>query len=397
MPLTFQPSPNIARMKESGTIAVASKARALKAAGRAIIDLGAGEPDFDTPLFIRQAAVEALAAGATRYTATEGIPALREAIAADANRLVRAGPPVTAAEVVVSNGSKQSLYNACVCCFGPGDEVLVPTPAWTSYYEMLDLARATVVPVFGLAANSLKVTAAQLEAAATPRTRGLMLCSPSNPTGAVYSSDELTAILTLASERGWWVIADEIYVRIAYDAPADSALALAPSRDNLIVINGVAKAYAMTGWRIGWCIAPVAVSKAMTAFQSHTTSNAAAVSQHAALAALGMREQADAAVAYMVAEFHRRRDAVLEALRAFPSVRYVHPAGAFYLYVNVAGFDGAPDAGAAFATRVLEQHDVAVVPGNAFLTPDWIRASYATSQAVAVEGVTRIARCLTGV
>lgn len=396
MPLTFHPSPNIARMKESGTIAVSSKARALKAAGRAIIDLGAGEPDFDTPLFIRQAAVEALALGATRYTATEGIPALREAIAADANRLVRHGPPVTAAEVVVSNGSKQSLYNACVCCFGPGDEVLVPTPAWTSYYEMIELARATAVPVFGMVTNSLKVTADQLEAAATLRTRGLMLCSPGNPTGAVYSSDELTAILTLAAERGWWVIADEIYLRIAYDAPADSALALAPSRDNLIVINGVAKAYAMTGWRIGWAIAPVAVSKAMTAFQSHTTSNAAAVSQHAALAALGMREQADAAVAYMVAEFHRRRDAVLDVLRAFPSVTFVRPAGAFYLYVNVAGFDGAPDAGAAFAQRVLAQHDVAVVPGNAFLTPDWIRASYATSQAVAVEGVTRIARCLSG-
>ena len=198
MSLTFHPSPNIARMKESGTIAVAAKARALKAEGRAIIDLGAGEPDFDTPLFIRQAAVEALALGATRYTATEGIPALRMAIAADANRLVRHGPPVTAGEVVVSNGSKQSLYNACVCCFGPGDEVLVPTPAWTSYYEMLGLARATVVPVFGLAANSLKVSVAQLEAAATTRTRGLMLCSPSNPTGAVYSSDELTAILTLA-------------------------------------------------------------------------------------------------------------------------------------------------------------------------------------------------------
>ena len=395
MPMTFTPSQNIARMKESGTIAVAARARALKAAGRAIIDLGAGEPDFDTPQFIRDAAVAALAAGATRYTATEGIPALREAIAADANRLIRHGPAVTAAEVVVSNGSKQSLYNACMCCFGPGDEVLVPTPAWTSYYEMVGLARATVVPVFGGVANSLKVTAAQLAAAATSRTRGVMLCSPGNPTGAVYSPDEMMAILTLASARGWWVIADEIYLRIVYDGPAESVLTLAASRDNLIVINGVAKAYAMTGWRIGWSIAPVAVSKAMTAFQSHATSNAAAVSQHAAVAALTQREASDAAVTHMVGEFHRRRDAVLLALRAFPSVSYVHPAGAFYLYVNVAGFAGAPDAGAAFAERVLDQYDVAVVPGNAFLTPDWIRASYATAQATAVEGVTRIARCLT--
>lgn len=394
MPLVFQPSLNIARMKESATLAVAAKARALKAAGRAIIDLGAGEPDFDTPLFIREAAVKALAEGATRYTATEGILSLREAIAADANRYVRGLSAVAANEVVVSNGSKQSLYNACVCCFGPGDEVLIPTPAWTSYYEMVELARATAVPVFGDASNSLKVTADQLAAAATTRTKGLMLCSPSNPTGAVYSRDELSAILVLAAERGWWVIADEIYMRIAYDEPAVSVLSVAPSRENLIVINGVAKAYAMTGWRIGWSIAPLAVTKAMTAFQSHTTSNAAAVSQHAALAALARVDEADQAVAHMVQEFQRRRDAVLRVLTSFPTVHYVRPRGAFYLYVNVAGFQGATDPGAAFAERVLEQENVVVVPGSAFLTPDWIRLSYATTEAVAVEGVTRIARCL---
>ena len=394
MSLAFQPSLNIARMKESATLAVAAKARALKAAGRAIIDLGAGEPDFDTPLFIREAAVKALAEGATRYTATEGILSLREAIAADANRYVRGLSAVAANEVVVSNGSKQSLYNACVCCFGPGDEVLIPTPAWTSYYEMVELARATAVPVFGDASNSLKVTADQLAAAATTRTKGLMLCSPSNPTGAVYSRDELSAILVLAAERGWWVIADEIYMRIAYDEPAVSVLSVAPSRENLIVINGVAKAYALTGWRIGWSIAPLAVTKAMTAFQSHTTSNAAAVSQHAALAALARVDEADQAVAHMVQEFHRRRDAVLRALTSFPTVHYVRPRGAFYLYVNVAGFQGATDPGAAFAERVLEQENVVVVPGSAFLTPDWIRLSYATTEAVAVEGVTRIARCL---
>lgn len=395
MPLVFHPSANIARMKESATLAVAAKARALKAAGKAIIDLGAGEPDFDTPLFIREAADKALADGATRYTATDGILPLREAIAADANRYVQGLAPVAANEVVVSNGSKQSLYNACVCCFGPGDEVLVPTPAWTSYYEMVELARATAVPVFGDPARSLKVTADELLAASTPRTKGLMLNSPSNPTGAVYTREELTAILALAAEKGWWVLADEIYMRIAYDGPAASVLSLAPTRENLIVINGVAKAYAMTGWRIGWTIAPVAVSKAMTAFQSHTTSNAAAVSQHAALAALARVEEADAAVSHMVQEFHRRRDAVLRALEAFPSVRYVHPAGAFYLYVNVAGFAGAADAGGVFAERVLEQENVAVVPGSAFLTPDWIRMSYATTEAIAVEGVTRIARCFT--
>ena len=395
MSLVFQPSANIARMKESATLAVAAKARALKAAGKAVIDLGAGEPDFDTPLFIREAAVRALAEGATRYTATEGILPLREAIAADANRYVRGLPEVAPGEVVVSNGSKQALYNACVCCFGPGDEVLIPTPSWTSYYEMVELARATAVPVFGDPSNSLKVTASQLAAAATPRTRGLMLNSPSNPTGAVYSHDELAAILGMAAERGWWVIADEIYTRIAYEGTAASVLSVAPTRENLIVINGVAKAYAMTGWRIGWSIAPVTVSKAMTAFQSHATSNAAAVSQHAALAALSRVAEADAAVEHMVQEFRRRRDAVLRALEAYPTVRYVHPTGAFYLYVNVEGFAGAADPGAAFAERVLERENVAIVPGSAFLTPDWIRMSYATTESIAVDGVTRIARCLT--
>jgi aspartate aminotransferase len=395
MPLSFQPSPNIARLKESATLAVAAKARALKAQGIPVIDLGAGEPDFDTPAFIRHAAAAAIEAGATRYTNTEGVLPLREAIAADANRVQVQGAPVTPAEVVVSNGSKQSLYNACVCCFGPGDEVLIPTPAWTSYFEMVELARAVGVPVVGDPANSLKVTAAMLDAAAAPRTRGLMLNSPSNPTGAVYSREELASILMLAADRGWWVIADEIYLRIAYEGGALSALEIAPARDNLIVINGVAKAYAMTGWRIGWSIAPVAVSKAMTAFQGHTTSNAAAVSQHAALAALVEREQADAAVSHMVQSFRQRRDAVMAALSAFPSVRYVHPAGAFYLYVNVEGFRSAADPGAAFAAAVLDEYQVAIVPGNAFGTPGWIRASYATSEAVAVEGLTRIARCLT--
>ena len=395
MPLHFQPSPNIARLKESATLAVAAKARALKAQGVPVIDLGAGEPDFDTPAFIRDAAAAAIEAGATRYTNTEGILPLREAIAADANRVQVQGVPVTPAEVVVSNGSKQSLYNAVVCCFGPGDDVLIPIPSWTSYFEMVELARANAVPVLGDAANSLKVTADMLEAAATPATKGLMLNSPSNPTGAVYSRDELAAILALASAKGWWVIADEIYMRIAYEERAQSVLEIAPSRDNLIVINGVAKAYAMTGWRIGWSIAPVAVSKAMTNFQGHTTSNAAAVSQHAALAAIAQHERANVEVEAMVAAFRKRRDAVVTALSAFPSVKYVHPAGAFYIYVNVEGFRGAADPGAAFAAAVLEEYQVAIVPGSAFGTPNWIRASYATTESIAVEGLTRIATCLT--
>lgn len=395
MPHLFRPSLNIQRLKESATIAVGAKSRALKAAGRDIIDMGVGEPDFDTPVFIREAAALAVEKGATRYTNTQGIAPLLDAIAADANKLLMEGSaPITAAEVVVSNGSKQSLYNACVCLFGPGDEVLVPTPSWTSYYEMLELARAVAVPVFGDVERSLKVTAQQLADASTERTRGVMLNSPSNPTGAVYDAAELTAILDLAHERGWWVISDEIYQRISFDAPAPSMLSLTTNRENLIIINGVAKAYAMTGWRIGWAIAPLPVAKAMTAFQSHATSNAAAVSQHAALAALTHPEKTEPAIAHMVAEFHKRRDAVLKVLADYPSVRFVHPAGAFYLYVDVHGYLGADDPGTVFTERLIDDENVAVVPGSAFLTPGWIRASYAMEQSVAVEGVRRIARHL---
>ena len=386
----FTPSANIAQLQESATIAVSQRAKALKAAGRQIIDLGAGEPDFDTPEFIRVAAQRAIDAGATRYTAMEGILPLREAIAAEANESWKGSDRVTAGEVVVSTGSKQSLFNACFALFGNGDEVLIPTPSWTSYYEMVALSKATVVPVMGDPADGFKVTAAMLDAHATSRTRGLMLNSPSNPTGSVYSADELRALLTLAAERCWWVISDEIYRRIAYGAPAASALDVSPTRDNLVVVNGVAKAYAMTGWRIGWTISPAPLAKAMTALQSHTTSNAAAVSQHAALAALTMRAEADAAIAAMVAQFANRRDAAIAILKQDPRIEVLQPDGAFYLYIRAPGAGKIPDAGTVFATLLLEKSDVAVVPGSAFLTPDWVRVSYAAEQSQVEEAMRRI-------
>jgi len=392
MPLApaFSPSANIAQLKESATIAVSQRAKALRAAGRPIIDLGAGEPDFDTPEFIRRAAQRALDAGATKYTAVEGILPLRQAIADDANARWRGADRVTPAEVVVSTGSKQSLFNACFALFGPGDEVLVPTPSWTSYYEMVSLARATCVPVPGDPDAGFKVSAARLERHATPRTRGLMLNSPCNPTGSVYDADALRAILELAAARGWWTISDEIYLRIAYGAPATSSLDVAPSRDRLVVVNGVAKAYAMTGWRIGWAIARESLVSAMTALQSHTTSNAAAVSQHAALAALTMREPADAAVAGMVAHFRRRRDAALAILADEPRLKVLSPEGAFYVYLRAPGAGREPEAGTAFASRLLEAAEVAVVPGAAFLTPDWVRVSYAAEQAQVEEAMRRL-------
>jgi aspartate aminotransferase len=247
------------------------------------------------------------------------------------------------------------------------------------------------VPVYGDPANGLKVTAERLAAAATARTKGVMLNSPCNPTGAVYERSELEAILALCEERGWWVISDEIYRRISYgDGPALSLLELAPSRERLVVTDGVAKAYAMTGWRIGWTIAPRAVSKAMTALQSHTTSNAAAVSQHAALAALVEHDAAERAITSMVAEFHERRDAILTELAAEPRLGFVRPEGAFYVYLNVSAVGGGDsDAGSRFARVLLERHDVAVVPGAAFFTPDWVRLSYAAPREQVLTGVRR--------
>lgn len=393
MALAFTPSSNIALLRESATIAVSQRAKALKAEGRAIIDLGAGEPDCDTPRFIREAAKASIDAGHTHYTPTEGILPLRTAIAELAREYGPVATDIAPLDVVVSNGSKQSLFNACFCLFGPGDEVLIPTPSWTSYYEMVQLARAVPVSVMGDPASDLKVTASMLAAAATPRTRGIMLNSPCNPTGAVYSADELGELLALAHARGWWVISDEIYRRISYDGDAPGALQVAPARDNLVVIDGVAKAYAMTGWRVGWSIAPRALTKAMTAFQSHATFHTASMAQHGALAALTRRAEADAAIAEMVAEYQRRRAAALACFADAPDLPLVRPHGAFYFYFDVsAAFPGHAEPGSAFAARLLEEEGVAMVPGAAFHNPQWIRASYAAPQQDVVEGISRAVR-----
>jgi aspartate aminotransferase len=380
----FAPSSNVAFLKESATIAVSNRAKALRTQGRDIIDLGVGEPDFPTPAPIIAAAKQALDDGATRYTATEGILPLRQAIARDATALSADNFTIDPSEIVVSNGTKQTLFNACFVLFGEGDDVLVPAPAWTSYYELVALSKANVVPVEGDPALGLKVTAELLAKAATPATKGLILNSPCNPTGSVHTRQELTDILQLADERGWWVISDEIYRRISYVGEVTSALAVAPSRDRLVVVDGVAKSYAMTGWRIGWSVAPKAVTQAMIALQSHATSNAGTPSQHAALAALTIGPLIEASIHAMVGEFRERRDACLAVLADEPRIECVRPDGAFYLFLKIGGDT------TAFATRLLEDHGVAVVPGAAFMAPDWIRMSYATRQALAVEVVRRI-------
>jgi len=386
---SYAPSTNIAELRESATIAASARAKALRAAGRPVIDLGAGEPDFPTPAFVMAAAHRALDAGATRYTQVEGILPLREVIAERASGL-HAGPPIAADQIVVSAGTKQALFNACFSLFGAGDEVLVPTPGWTSYYEMLALARATPIAVRGARERQLKLTRNDLSRAATSRTRGLILNSPCNPTGAVYSHDELRDIAAIAAERDWWILSDEIYRAISYDGDAPSLLAVVDSMDRLVVVDGVAKSFAMTGWRIGWSIAPRALSRSMAALQSHTTSNAATISQHAALAALSNQSAAAEAITGMVGEFRRRRDAALELLEG-AVMDVIEPQGAFYLYIRIGDSTaGDPEPGTAFARRLLEEHDVAVVPGAAFRSPEWIRVSYAAPADQVMEGVRRI-------
>jgi len=385
----YAPSTNIAELRESATIAASARAKALRAAGRPVIDLGAGEPDFPTPAFVMSAAHRALDAGATRYTQVEGILPLREVIAERASEL-HAGEAITADQIVVSAGTKQALFNACFSLFGAGDEVLVPTPGWTSYYEMLALARATPVAVRGARERQLKVTPKDLAREATARTRGLILNSPCNPTGAVYSRDELRDIVAFAAERDWWILSDEIYRAISYESDAPSLLSVTNSMSRLVVVDGVAKSFAMTGWRIGWSIAPRILSRSMAALQSHTTSNATSISQYAALAALSDKMAAADAISTMVAEFKGRRDAALGLLKK-SELEVIEPHGAFYLYVRIGEPTSEdPEPGTTFARRLLEECDVAVVPGAAFRSPEWIRVSYAAPAEQVMEGVRRI-------
>lgn len=388
----FTPSANIERLRESATIAASARAKRLRAEGRPIIDLGAGEPDFPTPRFVIEAAQRALDAGATRYTAVAGIEPLRAAIAERASCL-RPGAPVDPSQVVVSAGTKQALFNACFALFSAGDEVLVPTPGWTSYYQMLAIARATAVPVSGPRGRGFKVSPAELVHARTERTRGLILNSPSNPTGAVYSHDELEAIVDFADKAGWWILSDEIYRAICYQGEATSLLAVRPSSfERLVVVDGLAKSMAMPGWRIGWSIAPQELTRAVTALQSHTTSNATTISQHAALSALSDDAAYRSALDEMLAELRRRREGALGVLRS-GGLDVIEPEGAFYLFVRAGNAtESDPEPGTRLAERLLEEHDVAVVAGAAFGAPEWIRVSFAAPTADVFEGVRRIVR-----
>jgi aspartate aminotransferase len=298
---------------------------------------------------------------------------------------------VDASAVVVSAGTKQALFNACFALFAAGDEVLVPTPGWTSYYEMLTIARATAVPVTGPRERSFKISARELDRARTPKTRGLILNSPSNPTGAVYSRAELEEIVAVAEEAGWWILSDEIYRGICYVGEATSLLSVAPPSGRLVVVDGLAKSMAMPGWRIGWSIAPVALARSMAALQSHTTSNATTISQHAALSALSDTDAYQSALSEMMRELRRRRDGALSVLRD-ARLEVLEPEGAFYLFVRAGqATPDDPEPGTRLAERLLDAQDVAVVAGAAFRAPEWIRVSFAAPTADVFEGVRRIA------
>ena len=392
-------SRRISAIAESATMAVDAKAKALKAAGEPVIGFGAGEPDFATPAHIVEAAVAACLDPANhKYTPAGGLLDLREALVDKTERDSGWRPEV--AEVLVTNGGKHAVYNTCATLLNPGDEVLLPAPYWTTYPESIALAGGTAVPLSTDTASGFRVTVDQLEAARTPATKALMFVSPSNPTGAVYPADEMEAIGRWAVEHGIWVIADEIYEHLIYDDHVHHSMrALVPElADHFVAVNGVAKTYAMTGWRVGWMIGPTDLIRAASNLQSHGTSNVANVSQRAALAAV----TGDlTAVEEMRASFDRRRRRMVELLRAIDGVELLTPQGAFYAFPDLTAFLGREIGGrvatttSELATIILEEAKVAIVPGEAFGAPGYARLSFALGDDDLGEGLTRMGDLLT--
>ena len=391
-------SRRIGAIAESATLAVTAKAKELKARGRPVIGFGAGEPDFPTPDHVVEAAAAACHDPANhRYTAAGGLPELKQAIIEATAR--HSGLELTPQQVLVTNGGKQAVYNTFAALIDPGDEVLLPSPYWTTYPESIALAGGTPVEVFADETQEYKVTVEQLEAARTERTKALVFVSPSNPTGAVFTREEMEAIGRWALEHGVWVVTDEIYEHLVYgDAEFHSMPVVVPElADTCVVLNGVAKTYAMTGWRVGWMAGPADVIKAATNLQSHATSNVANVSQRAAIAALngGLED-----VHRMGEAFDRRRRTMVEMLNEIDGVECPMPEGAFYAYPSVKGVLGKeirgqrPQTSLELAELILTEAEVAVVPGEAFGPSGYLRLSYALGDEDLVEGVSRIQKLL---
>jgi len=391
-------SVRIGGIPESATLAVDAKAKALKAAGRPVIGFGAGEPDFPTPDYIVEAAIRACRDPRNHhYTPTGGLPELKEAIAAKTVR--DSGYQVSPDQVLVTNGGKQAVYEAFAALLDPGDQVLLPAPYWTTYPESIKLAGGLPVEVVADETQGYLVSVDQLEAARTDRTKALLFCSPSNPTGAVYSPEQVREIGRWAYEHGIWVVTDEIYEHLVY---GDTRFASLPVEvpelaDTCLVLNGVAKTYAMTGWRVGWLIGPKDIVKAATNLQSHATSNVANVSQRAALAAVSGDLSA---VEEMKVAFDRRRQTIVRMLNETPGFACPEPRGAFYAYPTVKHALGQdirgrrPATSAELAELILDEVEVAVVPGEAFGPQGYLRLSYALGDDDLVEGVSRISKLL---
>ena len=391
-------SARLQAIPESATLAITAIAKQLKADGEPVIGFGAGEPDFPTPDYIVEAAQAAVVDPANhRYTAAAGLPQLREAIAAKTLR--DSGVTVDPSQVIVTNGGKQAVYNAFAAITDPQDEILLPAPYWTTYPEAIKLAGGTPVDVFAGAEAEYKVTVEQLEAARTANTKALVFVSPSNPTGAVYTPEETKAIGQWALEHGIWVITDEIYEHLVYDdAEFTSILKAVPELANqTIILNGVAKTYAMTGWRVGWMISPADVTKAASTLQSHSTSNVNNIAQMAALAAVSGPLDA---VHDMLTAFDERRKTMVKMLNEIDGFHCPTPKGAFYAYVDVTRAVGKEIAGqrvntsSELAQIILEKAQVAVVPGEAFGKSGYLRLSYALGLDELVEGVKRIQQLL---
>ena len=391
-------SKRIAAIAESATLAVDSKAKALKAAGRPVIGFGAGEPDFPTPDYIVNSAIEAVKVVANhRYTPAAGLPELRDAIVKKTKR--DSNYEITSDQVLVTNGGKQAVYQAFASILDPGDEVLLPSPYWTTYPECIKLAGGVSVEIFADESQNYLVSVEQLEKARTAKTKVLLFCSPSNPTGSVYSPEQVKAIGNWALANGLWVVTDEIYEHLLYDgATAPSICVAVPElADRTIIINGVAKTYAMTGWRVGWMIGPKDVIKAATNLQSHLSSNVSNISQRAAITALS----GDLSAVHKMGEaFDRRRKLIVKLLNEIPGVSCPNPTGAFYVYPSVKGVLGKEIRGkrsktsAELATLILEEVEVAAVPGEAFGPSGYLRFSYALGDEDIIEGIGRVKKLL---
>ena len=399
MPTTF--AARLSVVAPSATLAVNARAAELRSRGIDVVAFGVGEPDFEPPAFVLQAAKDAIDAGCSKYTAVTGIAPLKKAIADDCLR--RRGHRPNESQITVSVGAKHVLCNLAIALYEPGDEVIIPKPAWVSYPEQVRMMGGTPVLVDTRAEDGFRLTAEQLKGALSPKTKAIVICSPSNPTGTGYTRDEWLQLLEVVRSSDCWLIVDEIYASLVYDGfVAESPYTLAPDlRDRIVVVDGVSKSHAMTGWRIGWSISPQPLASALDVVQGQSTTNATAVAQHAAVAALnGPRE----ALEEMRKTFEGRRNLLCDGLAAIPGIACRRPEGAFYAFADVRGLLGksyTTDGGDvlladddAVVKYLLDVAHVAVVPGSAFYAPGFVRFSYATSDARIREGLTRIERAV---